>query len=201
MLPINTKTQLRWQMSWKNWWSNADRGKTEIMGENPASVSPFNYKYHLEWPMIEPWPPQWEVDDCLCHGTKPKDLFLGTTSVFLLTTPSQTIWVNAVSVTEEGMKAVLLNVVFIHEPKPKTTICGSCIQRLWLVELFGISYCDRDRMKPFSVHTHTHTHTQTHTHTHTHGRRTWNILTWVPGGRGWSCLCWILLNYFQSLLD
>ena len=65
-LPINTKTQRRGQMSLKNWWSDADRGKTEIMEENQ--------KFHLEWPPIEPRPPHWEADDCLCHATAPKDV-------------------------------------------------------------------------------------------------------------------------------
>jgi hypothetical protein len=35
-------------MSLKNWWIDAGRVKTEIMGKNPASVPSFNHKYHLE---------------------------------------------------------------------------------------------------------------------------------------------------------
>jgi hypothetical protein len=45
----------------KHWWN--DEGKTELLGENPVSVTLFPPKSHMDSTRIEPGPPLREADD------------------------------------------------------------------------------------------------------------------------------------------
>jgi hypothetical protein len=40
----------------QHWGNEAERGKTEILRQKPVAVPFLHYKFHMDWPEIEPRP-------------------------------------------------------------------------------------------------------------------------------------------------
>jgi hypothetical protein len=48
-------------MSMEQWWNNANCGKPKCLEKNLLYCYVVHYKFHMDWPAIEPDPPQKEV--------------------------------------------------------------------------------------------------------------------------------------------